>query len=32
MTSRSIPTDKRCDSQQRGWNVCYDNRDRLLAG
>jgi uncharacterized protein YndB with AHSA1/START domain len=32
MTNSSIPTDERCESQQRGWNVCYDNLDRLLAG
>jgi uncharacterized protein YndB with AHSA1/START domain len=32
MTNSSIPTDELQASQQRGWNVCYDNLDRLLAG
>jgi uncharacterized protein YndB with AHSA1/START domain len=32
MTNSSIPTDERWESQQRGWHVCYDNLDRLLAG
>jgi uncharacterized protein YndB with AHSA1/START domain len=32
MTNSSIPTDERWESQQRGWNVCYDNLERLLAG
>ena len=32
MTNSSIPTDERWESQQRGWNVCYDNLDRVLAG
>ena len=32
MTNSSIPTDERWTSQQRGWAVCYDNLDRLLAG
>jgi uncharacterized protein YndB with AHSA1/START domain len=32
MTNSSIPTEARSESQQRGWNVCYDNLDRLLAG
>jgi uncharacterized protein YndB with AHSA1/START domain len=30
MTNSSIPTDDRRESQQRGWNVCYDNLERLL--
>jgi uncharacterized protein YndB with AHSA1/START domain len=32
MTNSSIPDDERRASQRRGWNVCYDNLDRLLAG
>jgi uncharacterized protein YndB with AHSA1/START domain len=32
MTNSSIPTDERWESQRRGWNVCYDNLDRVLAG
>jgi uncharacterized protein YndB with AHSA1/START domain len=32
MTNSKIPTDERWESQQRGWHVCYDNLDRLLAG
>jgi uncharacterized protein YndB with AHSA1/START domain len=32
MTNSGIPTDARWESQQRGWNVCFDNLDRLLAG
>ena len=32
MTNSSIPTDERWESQKRGWNVCYDNLDRVLAG
>ena len=32
MRNSSIPTVARWESQQRGWNVCYDNLDRLLAG
>jgi uncharacterized protein YndB with AHSA1/START domain len=31
MTNSSIPTDERRESQQRGWNVCYDNLERLLS-
>ena len=31
MTNSSIPTDEVMASQQRGWNVCYDNLERLLA-
>jgi uncharacterized protein YndB with AHSA1/START domain len=32
MTNSSIPTDERWESQRRGWNVCYDNLERVLAG
>jgi uncharacterized protein YndB with AHSA1/START domain len=32
MTNSSIATDELRASQQRGWNVCYDNLERLLAG
>jgi uncharacterized protein YndB with AHSA1/START domain len=32
MTNSSIPDDERRASQRRGWNVCYDNLERLLAG
>jgi uncharacterized protein YndB with AHSA1/START domain len=32
MTNSSIPGDERWASQQRGWNVCFDNLDRVLAG
>jgi uncharacterized protein YndB with AHSA1/START domain len=32
MMNSSIPTEERWESQQRGWNVCYDNLERLLAG
>ena len=31
MTNSSIPSDARRESQQRGWNVCFDNLARLLA-
>jgi uncharacterized protein YndB with AHSA1/START domain len=31
MINSSIPTDQRRESQQRGWNVCYDNLERVLA-
>jgi uncharacterized protein YndB with AHSA1/START domain len=31
MTNSSIPTDERLESQHRGWDVCYDNLERLLA-
>ena len=31
MTNSSIPTAKRWESQQRGWHVCYDNLERVLA-
>jgi uncharacterized protein YndB with AHSA1/START domain len=32
MTNSSIPTDERAESQDRGWNVCFDNLERLLNG
>jgi hypothetical protein len=32
MTNSAIPTDGRLESQERGWQVCYDNLERLLAG
>jgi len=32
MTNSAILTDERLRSQERGWNVCYDNLERLLAG
>ena len=32
MTNSGIPTDERWESQQRGWHVCYDNLERVLAG
>ena len=32
MTNSSIPTEELWESQQRGWNVCYDNLERMLAG
>ena len=32
MTNSSIPTDERRESQHRGWEVCNDNLERLLAG
>jgi uncharacterized protein YndB with AHSA1/START domain len=31
MTNSAIPTDGRLKSQERGWNICYDNLERLLA-
>ena len=31
MTNSAIPTDGRLESQERGWQVCYDNLERLLA-
>jgi uncharacterized protein YndB with AHSA1/START domain len=31
MTNSSIPSDERRESQQRGWNVCFDNLERVLA-
>jgi hypothetical protein len=32
MTNSSIPTEERWESQQRGWNACYDNLEALFAG
>ena len=32
MTNSAIPTDGQLKSQERGWHVCYDNLERLLAG
>jgi uncharacterized protein YndB with AHSA1/START domain len=32
MTNSGIPTDERAESQDRGWNVCFDNLERLLNG
>jgi len=31
MTNSSIPSDERAKSQDRGWNVCFDNLERLLV-
>jgi uncharacterized protein YndB with AHSA1/START domain len=31
MTNSAIPNDERRESQERGWNVCYDNLERVLA-
>ena len=31
MLNSAIPNDERRESQQRGWNVCYDNLERVLA-
>jgi len=31
MTNSAIPTDDRLGSQERGWQFCYDNLERLLA-
>src|SRR5205823_10377308 len=31
MTNSAIPTDRRLESQERGWHVCYDNLGRVLA-
>ena len=31
MKNSAIPTDRRLESQERGWQVCYDNLERLLA-
>jgi uncharacterized protein YndB with AHSA1/START domain len=30
MTNSSIPTGEQRGSQQRGWNVCFDNLERVL--
>jgi uncharacterized protein YndB with AHSA1/START domain len=32
MTNSAIPTDGLLEDQKRGWHVCYDNLERLLAG
>ena len=32
MTNSSITSDERRESQQRGWNVCLDNLERVLTG
>jgi hypothetical protein len=32
MTNSAIPTEERAESQDRGWNVCFDNLERVLAG
>jgi uncharacterized protein YndB with AHSA1/START domain len=32
MTNSSIPTHERWESQQRGWNVCFDNLEVVLGG
>ena len=32
MTNSDIPTGERAESQDRGWNVCFDNLERVLAG
>jgi uncharacterized protein YndB with AHSA1/START domain len=32
MTNSGIPTEERAESQDRGWNVCFDNLERVLAG
>jgi uncharacterized protein YndB with AHSA1/START domain len=32
MRNSAIPTDGRLKDQERGWLVCYDNLERLLAG
>jgi uncharacterized protein YndB with AHSA1/START domain len=31
MTNSAIPTDGRLESQERGWQYCFDNLERLLA-
>jgi hypothetical protein len=31
MTNSSISSEKQSESQQRGWSICYDNLERLLA-
>jgi uncharacterized protein YndB with AHSA1/START domain len=31
MTNSAIPTDGRLKSQERGWQYCYDNLERVLA-
>jgi uncharacterized protein YndB with AHSA1/START domain len=32
MTNSCIPSDERAESQDRGWNVCFDNLELLLVG
>ena len=32
MTNSAIASDGRLKSQERGWHVCYDNLERVLAG
>ena len=32
MTNSAIPTDGRLKDQERGWQTCYDNLERVLAG
>jgi uncharacterized protein YndB with AHSA1/START domain len=32
MTNSAIPSAARLEDQERGWHVCYDNLERLLAG
>jgi uncharacterized protein YndB with AHSA1/START domain len=32
MTNSAIPTDDRLESQERGWQFCYDNLEGLLRG
>ena len=32
MTNSAIHDDERWESQRRGWHVCYDNLERVLAG
>jgi uncharacterized protein YndB with AHSA1/START domain len=32
MTNSAIAGDARLKSQERGWHVCYDNLERVLAG
>jgi uncharacterized protein YndB with AHSA1/START domain len=31
MTNSAIPSEGRFKSQERGWNLCYDNLERLFA-
>ena len=31
MTNSAIPTDGQLRGQERGWHVCYDNLERVLA-
>jgi hypothetical protein len=31
MTNSAIPTDGRYADQERGWHVCYDNLEGMLA-